>query len=330
MGSIMKTVFGSGSESQNSSQSSGDPIKQEAFALAKPLLTSTLSNGQTVLNNIMANPAYTGQRVASLNPFQISSANNLGTFSNNTANNPYMTMGAGNANLVNGAMYGANAANIFNQYSGADPTQSILGNANQYANNPYINGLIDASSRDVVRNLYENDIPGINRAASGTGNMNSTRAGVQSAIAQRGAGDRLADLSSQIRSQFFGKGLDMAQNQYNQNLQNSLAANSQLYNAANLGNTLINSGQSQATTNFNQGQNAGAMFQTQNQNELNANKAQFDESQQNLLRALATISGVANGGTGWSGGPTSTSGTSSTVNTPSIASVAGSLLKSFF
>lgn len=326
MGKVFSGIFGSGSS--GSSSSSGDPIKQQAFAVSLPLLQSTIGNGQTFLNNVMANPAYTGQRVAALNPFQVSSANNLGNFSNAMSSVPYTLNAAGMQNLDVGSNYGANAQDIFNRYNGIDPTQSILDNANLYSNNPYISGLIDASSRDVVRNLSENTLPTLNRQFAGTGNTNSTRAGVESAIAQRGAADRLADLSSQIRSQFFGKGLDMAQNQFNQNLQNSLAANNQILNAANLGRNLIGAGQDYASNNFNQGQLAGNVFQTQNQNELNANKALFDESQANTLRALTAMSGVANAGQGWSGGPTSS--TESKTSTPSIASVAGSILKSFF
>lgn len=326
MGKVVSSIFGSGSS--GSSSSSGDPIRQQAFAMSAPLLQSTISGGQTALSNILANPAFTGQRVAGLNPFQVSSANNLGNFSNAMSSVPYTLNAAGMQNLDAGSTFGANAQDIFNRFNGIDPTQSILDNANLYANNPYISGLIDASSRDVVRNLSEDVLPTLNRQFAGTGNTNSTRAGVQSAIAERGAADRLADMSSQIRSQFFGRGLDMAQNQFNQNLRNSLAANEQILNAANLGRNLIGAGQDFATNNFNQGQLAGSMFQQQNQNELDANRAVFNEGQANTLRALQAMSGIANAGTGWSGGPTSA--TETKTSTPSIASIAGSLLKSFF
>lgn len=326
MGGIVKSIFGSGSS--GSSSSSGDPIRMDAYNIAKPLYANTITTGQNFLNNVAANPAFSGQRVAGLNPFQVQSANNLGTFSNQTSNLPFVALNAGMNNLEPGSQYGANAQTLFNRFDGIDPTQSIINNAGLFANNPFTDGLIDASARDVVRNLNENTLPTLNRQFSGTGNTNSTRAGVESAIAQRGAADRLADLSSQIRSQFFGRGLDMSQNQFNQNLQNSLAANNQLFNAANLGRNLLSSGQDFATTNFNQGQLAGGMFQQQNQNELNANKAFFDESQANLLRALTAMSGVAGQGQGWSGGATST--TQNQTQTPSIASIAGSILKSFF
>lgn len=329
MGKVVSSIFGSGQSGSSSSQSSGDPIRQQAFAIGSPLFQSTVTSGMNLLNRINANPAFTGQRVAGLNPFQVSSANNLGALSQDAANLPYATLNTGLNNLTAGGNFGANAQNIFNRFDGVDPTQSIINNAGLFANNPFTDGMIDAASRDVVRNLTESALPSLNRQFAGTGNTNSTRAGVESAIAQRGAADRLADLSSQIRSQFFGRGLDMSQNQFNQNLQNSLAANNQLLSSANLGNNLLNAGMDQGRSVFDFGQLAGNMFQTQNQNELNANKAQFDEERNNILNALATLSGVASAGQGWAGGPTSTTGTSQQTSTPSIASIAGTLFKAF-
>lgn len=325
MGKVVSSIFGGNSSSTTSN--SGDPIRQQAFAIGSPLYQGTVTAGQNILNQITANPAYTGPRVAELNPFQVGSANNMGAFSNNTGNTAYDLLNFGQANLAPGSNYGSNAQSIFDQYNGIDPTQSILDNANLYAANPYVDGLIDASSRDVVRNLTENTLPTLNRQFAGTGNTNSTRAGVESAIAQRGAADRLADMSSQIRSQFFGQGLGMAQNQFNQNLQNSLNANNQLYNAANLGTNLTNAGQQFATNNFNQGQLAGNMFQQQNQNELNADMAQFNESRNNVLNALSVLSGVANAGQGWSGGPTTS--TTNSTSSPSLGSIIGAGLSAF-
>lgn len=328
MGGITKAVgsiFGSNSSSTTSN--SGDPIMQEAFQIGKPLYQNTVTSGINLLNKINANPAFTGQRVAGLNPFQVSSANNLGNLSQDLADLPYASLNAGLNNLNAGSQYGTNAQDIFNRFNGIDPTQSIIANAGQFANNPFVDGVIDASSRDIVRNLNENTLPSLNRQFSGTGNTNSTRAGVQAAIAERGARDRLADMSSQIRSQFFGRGLDMAQNQFNQNLRNSIDANNQLFNAGGLGNNTINAGMAQGRNVFDFGQLAGNMFQTQNQNELNANKAQFDEERNNILNALGVLSGVAKAGQGWQGGPTTS--TSNTTSTPSLASIAGAGLSAF-
>lgn len=269
-------------------------------------LTQGFSAAGDALTNALDNPVYTGPRVAGLNPFQTNSANTLGSFAGDTAGNAYNFMNAGNSNLNASANFGNNAANLYSAYAGVDPTQSILANANQYANNPYVNGLIDASGRDVTRQLNENTLPTLNRQFSGTGNTNSTRAGVESAIAQRGTADRLADMSSQIRSQFFGQGLNMAQNQFNQNLQNSLAVNRQLGDAGNLGSNQLINGQNYATNSFNQGQNAGNVFQTQEQNQLNANMAQFNEANQNPLDYIKQYMASVGGNYGGTSSGTST------------------------
>lgn len=282
-----------GSLFKSSSSAVMDPTAQQAWAIASPTQQYVNTAGTQFTQDVMANPAYTGQRVANLNPFQTGSANTLGQFSADNSGVANTFTGAGMGNLSAGQNFGNNAQNIFSQYSGVDPTQSIINNAGLYANNPYMNGMIDAANRDVARSLTEQQLPGIDRAASGTGNLNSTRAGVESAIAQRGAMDRMADTASQLRGQFFGKGLDMSQNQFNQNLVNSLAANNQLLNAGQLGSSLLGQGQQYAGNNFNLGQAAGGVFQNQNQNELNANKAVFDESLANRLAALQGLSGIA-------------------------------------
>src|SRR3546814_1157695 len=83
--------------------------------------------------------------------------------------------------------------------------------AQQYADNPHVQGMIDANSRDVVRNLNEETLPGIDRQATATGGINSSRAGVAAGIAQRGAEDRIADISSTIRGDAYNRGLSLAQ-----------------------------------------------------------------------------------------------------------------------
>jgi hypothetical protein len=316
--------MGSLFSSKQTTSSSGDPIKQQAWGMASPYYAQGLTTASQINQDISANPAYSGQRVADLNPFQTQSANFLGNFANGFTPDAANAAGyLGYSNLGAGANYGTNAQGIFNRYTSSDPTQSIIQNAGLYANNPYVNGMIDAANRDVGRDLYENQLPGINRAASGTGNLNSSRAGVQDAIAQRGAMDRMADTASNIRGQFFGQGLGMAQNQYNQNLQNSLQANNQLYNAANLGLQGLQGAQGIASTGAGQGITAGQLFQNQNQNVLNGNMAQFNESLQNRLAALGGLNGTTAAGQGWSGGPQ----TQTTTSSPSLmSSIGGSLL----
>jgi hypothetical protein len=177
-----------------------DPGAAAAWSIAQPTQQYVNQAGTQFTQGVMSNPAYAGQRVADLNPYQTNAANTLGQFSQATSGIPNLFNSSGTTALNAGNTYGANAQNLYNQYAGADPTGQILGAANQYANNPYVNGMIDASNRDVARSLAEQDLPGIDRAASGTGNLNSSRAGVQSAIAARGASDRMADIASFVVS----------------------------------------------------------------------------------------------------------------------------------
>lgn len=246
-------------------------------------LTSGFSDARTALDNALKNPVYQGQRVAGLNPFQTGAADTLGNYSQTNSGLAQSATNAANGMLTPGSQYGNNAANLYSQYNGVDPTQQILGTASQYANSPYADGMIDAAGRDVSRQLNEQTLPGLNRQFSGTGNTNSTRAGVESAIAQRGASDRLTDMSNSIRGNLFNTGLTQGQNQYNQNLQNSLAANNQLYNAYNVGQNGLQNAQQLATGYFNQGNTAGGLYQNQNQNELNAQLAAFNEANNNPL-----------------------------------------------
>lgn len=293
-----------------------DPVAKEAFDLAKPYYQQGLSGLGGLATQVQQNPAYSGQRVADLNPFQTNAATNLGSFVNSTTGLPQNFLNAGMGNLNAGAGVGSNAQMIFNQ-AGIDPTQMIIDQAGMYANNPYVNGMIDAAGRDTVRALTEQQLPSLARSFAGTGNTNSTRAGVETAIAERGANDRLADIASGIRGQFFGRGLDMAQNQYNQGLTNMMNANQGLRDAGGFGADLINAGQTVAGTNFNQGQAAGGLFQGQNQAQLDASKAYFDESIANPLSVLQALVGSA--------AQTKTQGAAGVSTQPSLASQLGSL-----
>lgn len=277
---------------ESEAESVDDPGAVASFNLAKPYYQQGLGNLGALANQVKANPAYAGQRVAAMNPFQSMGANSLGGFAGDTSGFAQNFMNSGMGNLASGAGVGQNYQNMYNQFSG-DPTQQILDSANQYANNPYVTGMIDAANRDTMRGLTEQQLPSMARAFSGTGNTNSSRAGVEQAIAERGAADRMADTASNMRGQFFGQGLGMAQNQYNQNLTNMMNANSGLMSAGQFGAGLMGAGQDFAQNNFGQFQNAGGMFQTQNQAELDAQKSYFDESLANQMGVNSALVGNA-------------------------------------
>jgi hypothetical protein len=109
----------------------------------------------------------------------------------------------------------------------------------QYANNPYVNQMIDASSRDVTRNLTENLLPQYRGMASSTGNLGGSRLGIAEGVATRGTADRIGDISADIRSNLYNRGLSTEENlsQSNADRLNQLA-----YQRAMMGQNLGSTG----------------------------------------------------------------------------------------
>lgn len=264
----------------------------------QPYLTYGFGQAKKLYQDAAQNPVYQGQRVADLNPYSTNIANLVGGYAPTSFGFGQNTLNQGSQVAGTGAGFAGNAADLFSRYNGIDPTQTILNNAAQYANNTFTQGMIDAAGRDVTRNLYENQLPTLAKAAAGSGNTNSTRAGVESAIAQRGAADRLADISSGIRGTLFNTGLQQAQSQFNQNLQNSLAANQQLANAFGAGNNAMIQGQQMIGNAYDQGNASGQLFQNQEQAKLNAAMQKFNEQQNNPLDLLSKYMGLIQGNYG--------------------------------
>jgi hypothetical protein len=121
-------------------------------------------------------------------------------------------------------------------FSGGAQSNIDLGLAGAVANNPYLNAQIDAASRDVVRNLNENELTGNASMAAGTGNSGSSRRAVMDAVAQRGAADRVADISATMRGNAYGLGVGTAAQQAGLNA--NLAQNNSQYNSGQFNNLL--------------------------------------------------------------------------------------------
>jgi len=68
--------------------------------------------------------------------------------------------------------------------------------------------------RDDYRTLTEQTMPGINQSASASGNMNSSRAGIADAVAQRGFNDRQADMTATIQDRLMGRRIDQQEQQF--------------------------------------------------------------------------------------------------------------------
>ena len=126
--------------------------------------------------------------------------------------------------------------------------QDQMGAANQYAMNN-ANPLVDAMMRDDRRALEEGTLPGINMGASGSGNTNSSRAGIASAVAQRGFADREADVRSDVVNQLRNAKLAQDNVQFGQAMDATGSMGTSMANTGNfLGNAVGNIGNQAAMT----------------------------------------------------------------------------------
>ena len=202
-----------------------------------------------------------------------------GVGANMVAGGANASQGTGMAlNYAGGAM-GGNAQGGINTAMGAGQGMASLtgmmgaannggfnaNNAGQYMNNSVLNNQIDASSRDVVRNLQENQLTGIASNAAGTGNSGSSRAGVAAGIAARGAGDRIGDISASMRGQAYNTGLGIEANRASQNAgfqqqanqSNQSAYNNMMQVGSGVGQNAFNSNQQNQQFGASMGQQLG-------------------------------------------------------------------------
>lgn len=198
--------------STKTTQKSHETVNMGPSDWQKPFLDSAFSSAQNIYNQSKDTPYYQGDTYAGMTPEQKASLDRLSGYAGGQA----FDMGgqiSGLGSKIVGQAGDKAMSNLdrFTNMAGEDATTANIAAANKYADNPYVDGMIDANSRDISRNLYENEIPGIDRAASSSGNINSSRAGVASGIAQRGAADRIGDISASIRGDAYNRGLTMAQ-----------------------------------------------------------------------------------------------------------------------
>lgn len=225
---LQENISQSGSQQGSNAVSSGLNISQSGqniYGAQEPYLQNIYANAGNLYNNY----GLPDRQVADINPIMAQGLGQQYGFSQGTGEDIFRQQLA--QSLANTAGFGTagNAAATMaggNVY-GAPINRGIdMQTAAQASYNPYLNGQIDAASRDVTRNLYENQLTGNAGMAAGTGNSGSSRRAVMDAIAMRGAGDRVADISSNLRGQAYNTGLGIAAQQGLANQSAQLGTNS--------------------------------------------------------------------------------------------------------
>lgn len=169
------------------------------------------------------------RQVAGINPVLAEGFGQQVGFASGAGNDIYQQQLMSSLGNLGGYGSAGNTANMMSSGNvyGTPMNRGIdMQTAAQASYNPYLNGQIDAASRDVVRNLGENQLTGNAAMAAGTGNSGSSRRAVMDAIAMRGAGDRVADISSNLRGQAYNTGLGIAAQQGLANQSAALGTNS--------------------------------------------------------------------------------------------------------
>ena len=225
---LQENISQSGSQQGSTAASNGINISQSGqniYGGQQPYIDNIYANAGNLYNNY----GMPDKQVADINPVLAQGLGQQYGFSQGTGNDIFRQQLMQSLSNTGGFNTAGNTAAMMaggNVY-GTPMNRGIdMRTAAQASYNPYLDGQIDAASRDVVRNLGENQLTGNAAMAAGTGNSGSSRRAVMDAIAMRGAGDRVADISSNMRGQAYNTGLGISAQQGLANQNAMLGTNS--------------------------------------------------------------------------------------------------------
>lgn len=218
-------------------------------------------------------------------------------------------LGMGTAQDIGGQMVGAGgdlAANL-NQYAQnaqtmfgtnmSDRAAAIQSQGFQMAENPYIDGQIAAVARD-ANQMLDLQSADVNSTATGTGNINSTRAGVLDSLNQQAAADRVGDVSAQLRGNALDRGMALADGVDARVGAERMNANQAIGDVGRTGYDLMTRGYDTMAGGFDGALNAGSAFQAQAQNEITGQQ-QMSKSEMDLINQYMQIVGGNYGSQGY-------------------------------
>lgn len=282
-----------GSKKQTTSSTSAP------WSAQQPYLKAGMQDAAYQYGQQRSSPYYSGDMYANMDPRTSQALQGLFAYGPQGAANANALTGNGISLLASGGANLGAASNRLSGFNPSDPTQANITNAGLYANNPALDGAIDAASRDVTRNLSEVELPGINRNSVSGGNTNSTRTGIAEGIALRGAGDRIGDIASNMRYDAYNNGLSLAEQARSTNQADWLQANSQLgalsNNAIAQGMAGIGNGQGLAYDNFDAQTAAGGLYQKDAQGNLDESFAKWQGQDMRAWDLLNRYQGMITG-----------------------------------
>jgi hypothetical protein len=312
-GKKMGKLFGSRQTVQAS-----DPISQSAFNYYKGALGGIRPMLDESIMNSLRNPTYGGQTYAGLDPLQQQYYNNAGMLGGLGQTNAVDTMSGGMNNFNATLGYGQGLSDL------ATSLQNPAGGYNagmQLANSPLAQSMVDASTRDIQRNLFNSQLPQLNRTALAGSNTNSTRTGVAEGMMRGLAAENIGDMSAQIRSNLFNQGM----NQFNTNIGQQQTALNSLMNANQGSLAGINSAFGLGSNALDAMSGAGNFMRAYNQGAMDDAAKQFYLQQDRPMQLAGSYMNLFNPLSGFSGG----AGYGGAYDKPGYLGQAGQLMEIF-
>lgn len=252
----------------------------------------------------------------------LSGLGNASTASQTGTNNLLTQANSSGTSALNGY---TNVANGGLNYS----TSDIANNAKALYNNDLVDSQISAANRQIDNTLNENTLTGIDRNATSTGNMGSSRAGIAQAVASREAAQMKTDNANTITSNAYNNALSTAANTLQNNNNTTLSG---ISGNASLSNNLAGQASQYGTTTTNA---LSPLLQSSQLNQMLTANTQADQIGSrdytaNLLSqyytpALTSIAGLGGTSTGTQKSP----GTSMMSSILGGAQMAGSAYSNF-
>lgn len=238
IGAVAGGVLGNkGAKEDRANVDAANRANNRYYEPAFPYVSGGMEGLKSAYDSMIANGPFDKEYYVGPNDEQIATNRALYGMGGNN-----MTRGENIMNTTGG--FAGNATDLYNQFASAANRPDTMAAATQYATDN-MNPIVDAMMRDSTRQLTEQTLPGINKAASGSGNVNSSRAGVADALAQRAYDDRRADVRSDVFNSLRDASLNQSNNEFTQRmnaLNNASAVNTGMSNMFNLGNNVATSG----------------------------------------------------------------------------------------
>lgn len=295
-------------------------------------LQHIFSQARNLYDRQSGSQGYGGNFVAGFRPEQTQNLFDTFNWSRNNGVGQRM-IASGDTMMNQGMTHANNALGGLLGMAGQDPTQANIRSAGQYANNPEMDGMVQASMRDAQRSVAEGALPSLYRGNAASGNINSSKMAISDGLVRRGLADRTADVSSTMRGNAYSQGLNLAEGARMGNM-GALGQAAQLgLGQFGQGMSSFQGGHATRAGDFAMADGAAQGLRGADQAQIDNDLARFnfnDQRGNDLLQRFYSILGAGQWG-GTTTGTQSRQGTStpSLINTLSgVAGTAASLMRS--